>query len=248
MTDKPYALFGGYNSSQIVGGAKGLKTFKNFENWLGTWALEGQGMYYGADPLQVPGEDVSYPAIIDTGSTRLSIPPDQFMKVQKAWKEAVPQIKCSEGGAYCQVNDHCNTFKDKLKPIGLQMSDYVFEINPDQYLLESTSKKHKKCYFIIKKCRLPGKNKNLFLVGDTFLKHFYSVYDFDKDTVSLGINQHSQGKVSMFKPGERPDNLVKTQTSEENMLQTKEHDNNSTATKVQIETTPVNATAMVQKK
>ena len=52
----------------------------------------------------------------------------------------------------------------------------------------------------------------------------------------------------MFKPGERPDNLVKTQTSEENMLQTKEHDNNSTATKVQIETTPVNATAMVQKK
>lgn len=68
------------------------------------------------------------------------------------------------------------------------MSDYVFEINPDQYLLESTSKKHKKCYFIIKKCRLPGKNKNLFLVGDTFLKHFYSVYDFDKDTVSLGIN------------------------------------------------------------
>lgn len=245
MTDKPYALFGGYNSSQIVGGAKGLKTFKNFENWLGTWALEGQGMYYGADPLQVPGEDVSYPAIIDTGSTRLSIPPDQFTKVLKVWKEAVPELKCTEGGAYCQVNDHCKTFKHKLKPLGFQMSDYVFEINPDQYLLESTSKKHKKCYFIIKKCRLPGKNKNLFLVGDTFLKHFYSVYDFDKDTVSLGINQHSKGKVSMFKPGERPDNLIKTLTSEDNMLQTKEHGDNTTQTaKVQIEVAPANVTAV----
>jgi len=32
MKDKPYALFGGFNSSQIVGGNKGLKTFKNFKN------------------------------------------------------------------------------------------------------------------------------------------------------------------------------------------------------------------------
>jgi len=30
MGETPYALFGGYNSTQIVGGAEGLKTFKNF--------------------------------------------------------------------------------------------------------------------------------------------------------------------------------------------------------------------------
>jgi len=30
MGEGPYALFGGYNSSQIVGGGEGLKTFKNF--------------------------------------------------------------------------------------------------------------------------------------------------------------------------------------------------------------------------
>jgi len=92
------------------------------------------------------------------------------------------------------------------------MSDYVFEINPEQYLYKSS---HKKCYFVVHKCRLPGKNKNLFLIGDAFLKHFYSVYDFDRDTLSLGVNMHSNGKVSMYKPGSRPDNLVKTQTSVE---------------------------------
>jgi hypothetical protein len=81
------------------------------------------------------------------------------------------------------------------------MSDYVFEINPEQYLYKSS---HKKCYFVIHKCRLPGKNKNLFLIGDAFLKHFYSVYDFDNDTVAIGINSHSEGKVSMYKPGEGP--------------------------------------------
>ena len=84
------------------------------------------------------------------------------------------------------------------------MSDYVFEINPEQYLYKSS---HQKCYFVIHKCRLPGKNKNLFLIGDAFLKHFYSVYDFDRDTVSLGINMHSKGKVSMYKPGQRPESL-----------------------------------------
>ena len=63
---------------------------------------------------------------------------------------------------------------------------------------------------MIHKCRLPGKNKNLFLIGDAFLKHFYSVYDFDRDTVSLGINKHSEGKVSMYKPGERPTEKAKT--------------------------------------
>jgi len=91
------------------------------------------------------------------------------------------------------------------------MSDYVFEINPEQYLYKSS---HKKCYFVVHKCRLPGKNKNLFLIGDAFLKHFYSVYDFDKDTVSLGVNLHSKDKVSMYKPGQRPENLVKTQTQD----------------------------------
>lgn len=63
---------------------------------------------------------------------------------------------------------------------------------------------------MIHKCRLPGKNKNLFLIGDAFLKHFYSVYDFDRDTVALGINKHSENKVSMYKPGDRPVDAVKS--------------------------------------
>ena len=43
----PYALFGGYNSSQIIGGSDGLKTFKNYPTKLGTWALLGQSFSYG---------------------------------------------------------------------------------------------------------------------------------------------------------------------------------------------------------
>jgi hypothetical protein len=95
----------------------------------------------------------------------------------------------------------CDSVAKKLKPVGFQMSDYVFELNPMQYLYKANENK---CYFVIHKCRLPGKNKDLFLVGDAFLRHFYSVYDFDKDQLSLGVNTHSTGLVQMYKPGERP--------------------------------------------
>lgn len=54
--DQPYALFGGYNSTQIVGGHKGLKTFMNYPNWLETWALKGQGLFYNGVTVQDPEE------------------------------------------------------------------------------------------------------------------------------------------------------------------------------------------------
>ena len=108
------------------------------------------------------------------------------------------------------------------------MSDYVFEINPQQYLYKANENK---CYFVIHKCRLPGKNKDLFLIGDAFLRHFYSVYDFDSDQISLGINVHSKGQVAMYKPGERPEDLTKTQQTDENIsVEKKSEDKNLTDT------------------
>ena len=109
------------------------------------------------------------------------------------------------------------------------MSDYVFEINPAQYLYKANENK---CYFVIHKCKLPGKNKNLYLIGDAFLRHFYSVYDFDQDQISLGINTHSSGQVSMYKPGERPADLQKSQVTEENVSASTDTPKNDTTVAV----------------
>jgi len=42
-----------------------------------------------------------------------------------------------------------------------------------------------------------------FLIGNIFLKNFYSVYDYDQQEVRLGINIHSEGLASIhkYKPG-----------------------------------------------
>ena len=44
-------------------------------------------MYYGGAAMQKPGEDTAYPAIIDTGSSQLSIPPDVFEKIRGEWNK-----------------------------------------------------------------------------------------------------------------------------------------------------------------
>lgn len=73
-------------------------------------------------------------------------------------------------------------------------------MNAEEYLQEA---RHNACFFVIHKTDLnESEESNLYLIGDLFLKHFYSVYDFDRDELSLGINTHSRDKVQMFSPSE----------------------------------------------
>jgi hypothetical protein len=38
----------------------------------------------------------------------------------------------------------------------------------------------------------------MYMIGGLFLRHFYTVYDFDRDEVSMGVNMHSKDKVRMM--------------------------------------------------
>ena len=39
----------------------------------------------------------------------------------------------------------------------------------------------------------------MYLLGDVFLRNFYSVYDFEQQSVKLGVNQHSKDHASIQK-------------------------------------------------
>lgn len=199
MAEPPYALFGGYNSTQIVGGNKGLKTFKNYPSDFKTWALLGQAMLYDGKYCTDIAHQ-GYTAMIDTGSSQLAVPPQVFNQLMAKWKEDVPNIECKSKHTFCHVMDSCTNVVKKVKPIAFQLSDYIFQMNAEEYLQEA---RHNACFFVIHKTDLnESEESNLYLIGDLFLKHFYSVYDFDKDEVSLGINTHSKGKVQMFSPSQ----------------------------------------------
>ena len=44
-----------------------MYSFKSFDNFLGTWALEGQGLLYNGAKLEEFSHN--FPAIIDTGTS-----------------------------------------------------------------------------------------------------------------------------------------------------------------------------------
>ena len=95
----------------------------------------------------------------------------------------------------------CDKVMEKLQPVGFQMSGTVFELPASEYVFVSNPNK---CFLKIHKNNLPGKEAQIFLMGDLFLKHFYSVYDFDNDKIGLGINSHSKDLVQIYEPGKRP--------------------------------------------
>ena len=164
----------------------------------------GQGLRYDG-VLATGAKDPAYPAIIDTGSSELSVPLAVFKQLAEQWKKDVPNLVCKDSKTFCHVQEPCETVVKKVKPLGFQFSDYVFELNAEEYLFPA---RKDACFFVIHKTDLGGNDKgNMYLVGGLFLQHFYSVYDFDKDEISLGVNSHSKGRVQMYRPGERPGEL-----------------------------------------
>ena len=64
-----------------------------------------------------------------------------------------------------------------------------------EYLFQSDDNK---CFFILSEGKLGGKNKDIYIMGLAFLKHFYSAFNFDTNEVSLGINKHSSDRVNIY--------------------------------------------------
>jgi hypothetical protein len=109
----------------------------------------------------------------------------------------------------------CEKVKDKIQPLGFQISGQVFELKPQDYLHQAEGDK---CQFAIHQNELKGSTSGLYLIGDILLRHLYQVYDFEQETISLGVNSHSDGKVLMYEAGKRPVDAPKLLTSDENMM------------------------------
>lgn len=178
------------------------------------WALEGQSLAYAGEECQKIGEEKNFPAIIDTGSSAIGVPEKVFGFLKEKWKAAVPKLNCIDDDNFCQVMQPCDQIQKDLGPIQLQISGQTFELPAQQYLHQAEGSK---CQFAIHENQMKGSSGNLFVVGDTLLRHLYQVYDFENETISLGVNKHSKGKVMMYPSGKRPEEAPKLQQGLEEM-------------------------------
>ena len=80
-SDQPsYAIFGGINEDQIVGGKSGITKMATMDykdnSEKNNWALKGESVFYGDEEIIMlnKAKDAKFPAIIDTGSSALAVP------------------------------------------------------------------------------------------------------------------------------------------------------------------------------
>ena len=142
---------------------------------------------------------------MDTGSNVLSVPPQLFAAVQGEWSKSVKDLDCKSDANFCQSQQKCDDIKVNLKNIGFLIAsgnqasgETVFEIIPDQYLFQVEGGI---CQFGIVENKLDKINNKNFIFGQTFLQHFVTVYNYELEQISLGINVKSKDYVKMYSPG-----------------------------------------------
>lgn len=146
------------------------------------------------------------PAIIDTGSSNLGVPENIYKFLKDQFYRAVSDVNCIDDDNFCFVTKQtCKEIAPRLKPIVFQINDVMFELKPNLYLHQAEDK----CQFAIHQNQLKGSSSGLFLIGDIMLRHLYQVYDFENETISLGVNTHSKDEILMYDKGMRPDEAPK---------------------------------------
>lgn len=123
-----------------------------------------------------------------------------FSQLEASWKKAVPDLDCTTDANFCESHQACDDIEKNLSPVGFLISgahsvgDTVFEISAGQYLYQAEGK----CQFAITENRLDQFNNKNFIFGQLFLRHFYTVYNYENEQISLGINRASSDYVRMM--------------------------------------------------
>lgn len=103
-------------------------------------------------------------------------------------------LDCKTDATFCQVSRPCTEVAGNVESVMFNIENTIFEMKPLSYLHQGEGI----CQFAIAMNPLDKHNSGNYLFGGLFLKHFYSIYDYDQELISLGINSHSEGLVDMY--------------------------------------------------
>jgi len=109
-------------------------------------------------------------------------------------------LDCSMG--LCIGGLSCEHIEPKLSNLTIKIDNFYFDIMPHGYLINATDlgvepEFENKCIFgIIPLPEIVG-DSLMFLLGDAFLRNFYSVFDYDEQQVYLAVNKHAENQVAI---------------------------------------------------
>jgi len=133
----------------------------------------------GADYVYVNGKilytcDFTCPTVIDTGTSIIAGP---------------PYILDPVINAIGNVSLDCSNVKS-LPPIAFSLSGHYLEIPASVYVIQYTTNSGVQCILGIESS---WEIAPLLILGDPFLRQYYSVYDRDKNVVGFAKAKHPAG-------------------------------------------------------
>ncbi|KAG9017512.1 hypothetical protein FRB90_000985 [Tulasnella sp. 427] len=172
---------GGKGSELCIGGANSAKYTGSIRYYHidpsatgGTqyyWNIPSNGFSYNGGP-----PTGSFSAVIDSGTTLIYIP----AAAAKALYAKIPGAKT----APASVGDGYYTYpcNSKLGPIELSFSGHKYAVNPADFNLGAVSSGSSTCVGGI-----VGEDidDGIAIIGDEFMKNWYSVFDYDKKAVGF---------------------------------------------------------------
>ncbi|KAK3293451.1 uncharacterized protein B0H64DRAFT_345970 [Chaetomium fimeti] len=138
-------------------------------------------------------------AYIDTGTSFIFAPPDDLAALFKL----IPGSSSSQNGDYMEYQVPCDT----TLPIHLSFSGVDYQISADDWVVQ---RGENKCI-----ASLYGYEvyKGTWLIGDTFLKNVYSVFDADKMRIGFAAKPAPQPKPTSTKVDSSATTLAPVATS-----------------------------------
>mmetsp|Transcript_112353 Transcript_112353/g.194859 ORF Transcript_112353/g.194859 Transcript_112353/m.194859 type:complete len:433 (+) Transcript_112353:117-1415(+) len=162
------------DNSEVLFGAIREERMASPLHWVpvtnpGYWQFEMQDLMIGENSLQLCGTASSCKAALDTGTSLLAGPPRLVRELARRLR-AAPD--CSNS--------------DELPELGFKVGGQVLRLSPKEYLDRSDGV----CMLNLMPLDIPAPHGPLFILGDPFLRKYYTVYDRERLRVGFALARH----------------------------------------------------------
>lgn len=162
-SDDSECVFGGINKDHIDGKITTIPLRRK-----AYWEVDLDAVMYGKEVAELEGTGV----ILDTGTSLIALP-SQLAEMINAEMGA-------KRGYNGQYSIDCNK-RDSLPDVTFKLSGYEFSIGPYDYILEVSGS----CISSFFGMDFPEPVGPLAILGDSFLRRWYSIYDLGNGAVGL---------------------------------------------------------------
>jgi len=158
--------------------ASGDLTYIPLYDETGFWSVQLNSISVGSSSIV----SAVSAAMLDTGTSLMSGPESDFTSILDALNDVGScQVDGSSGSVTCECSTHAlSSYPDITFTLGGQ----GFAVGPEDYFYESGGS----CELLI-----DGSSEDEWILGDSFLRRYYSVYDMEQRRVGLAEASGSSG-------------------------------------------------------